>query len=75
MGRSAPARPVIDPARCTGCGRCLPHCPPGVLWLASAHPRGWGPKQAVLHEPAGCTGCGACVRPCPFGAVSMERPG
>jgi ferredoxin-type protein NapF len=28
------AVPVIDAARCTGCGDCLPLCPPGALRLA-----------------------------------------
>lgn len=27
------AWPVIDPARCTGCGECLALCPPGALRL------------------------------------------
>lgn len=26
--------PVVDAARCTGCGDCLPLCPPGALRLA-----------------------------------------
>ena len=28
------AQPLIDAARCTGCGDCLPLCPPGALRLA-----------------------------------------
>ena len=69
----AKALPVIDPARCTGCGRCVGLCPPQVLWLETADPRGWGPKQAVLHDAAGCTGCALCAVHCPFDAIGMVR--
>ncbi|NBD19079.1 4Fe-4S dicluster domain-containing protein [Aquabacterium fontiphilum] len=70
---AAAALPQVDPARCTGCGRCVAACPPRVLWLASAHPRGWGPKQAVLHDVPGCTGCARCAVVCPFDAIRMAR--
>ncbi|MFG5409424.1 4Fe-4S dicluster domain-containing protein [Piscinibacter sakaiensis] len=70
---SAKARPLIDPARCTGCGRCVAACAPHVLWLEAADPRGWGSKRAVLHDPSGCTGCADCLRVCPFDAVAMRR--
>jgi ferredoxin len=69
----AKALPAIDPARCTGCGRCVGLCPPQVLWLETADPRGWGPKQAVLHDAAGCTGCALCAVHCPFDAIGMVR--
>ena len=49
----AAALPLIDPERCTGCGRCVAICPPHVLWLGNDHPQGWGPKRAVLHDAEG----------------------
>ncbi|MEY2838422.1 MAG: hypothetical protein RJB60_721 [Pseudomonadota bacterium] len=67
------ALPVVSPERCTGCGRCVAACPPQVLWLANAHPKGWGPKHAVLHDEPGCTGCAKCAVVCPFEAISMQR--
>jgi ferredoxin len=67
------ALPVVDPDRCTGCGRCVAICPPHVLGLANEHPKGWGPKRAALHDEPGCTACAKCVVVCPFDAISMQR--
>ncbi|HMW22043.1 MAG TPA: 4Fe-4S dicluster domain-containing protein [Burkholderiaceae bacterium] len=69
---AAPGRPiaVVDPARCTGCGRCVGACPPHVLWLERQQWR----KTATLGDAAGCTGCGRCVPPCPFRAITLHRP-
>ena len=61
--------PAINPARCTGCGRCVAVCAPHVL---SLHPLGWV-KTAALDDAAGCTGCAQCRVVCPFGAVRMMR--
>ncbi len=66
----APTLPRIDPARCTGCGRCVAVCAPHVL---SLEPRGWV-KVAVLDDAPGCTGCARCQGVCPFGAARMQRP-
>jgi ferredoxin len=73
--RPAPrkALPDIDPASCTGCGRCVAICPPHVLWLETADPRGFGPKHAHLFSMGDCTGCGLCVTHCPFDAIHMVR--
>ena len=60
--------PVIDPARCTGCGRCVAVCAPHVLCLER---QGWE-KTALLHDAAGCTGCRLCAQRCPFGAIEMR---
>lgn len=68
-----PALPVIDPARCTGCGRCVAACPEHVLWLETEQPNGFGDKHAVLHDMPGCTGCAKCVVTCPFDAIAMTR--
>ncbi len=68
------ALPVVDPARCTGCGRCVAICPPHVLWLEVEGPSSWGPKRAVLHDAPACTGCAKCEVVCPFDAIQMRRP-
>lgn len=75
---SAPkALPAIDPARCTGCGRCVAACPPHVLSLEVVSTgqgvQGWGRKHAVLDDTAGCTGCALCALCCPFDAIRMRR--
>ncbi|HEX5355239.1 MAG TPA: 4Fe-4S binding protein [Aquabacterium sp.] len=67
------ALPVIDPSRCTGCGRCVSACAPHVLWLEAQDPRGWGPKCSTLHDEAHCTGCAKCAVVCPFDAIEMVR--
>lgn len=63
------ALPVIDPARCTGCGWCVAVCPPHVLSLEVVHWR----KCSTLHDAAGCTGCAKCAVRCPFHAITMQR--
>jgi ferredoxin len=75
MCKASAKVPQIDPARCTGCGRCVGACPPHVLWLEAAHPRGWGPKHAVLHNAPACTGCAKCEAVCPFDAIHMAAAG
>lgn len=61
--------PAIEPARCTGCGRCVAICPPHVLSLLAVR---WE-KHAVLHDAASCTGCAACAVVCPLHAITMQR--
>lgn len=61
--------PLIDPARCTGCGRCIAVCPEHVLAFRT---QAWT-KAAELADAPGCTGCGQCAPVCPFNAISWQR--
>lgn len=65
-GLTEPAslHPVIDPARCQGCGACVSACPEGtVLGLVSG--------RAHLIEPTKCIGHGACRTACPYDAITL----
>lgn len=57
----------IDPARCTGCGRCISAC---ALRLIAFETKDWK-KRSVLQDAERCTGCGDCAARCPVGAISM----
>lgn len=58
--------PVIDLARCLGCGTCVRECPEsGVLALVHG--------QAAVVNAAGCVGHARCVTECPAGAVTLGR--
>lgn len=54
----------LDPALCTGCGRCVQVCPHAVFELVEG--------VAVLRDRGACMECGACQRNCAFGAIEVE---
>ena len=53
--------PLIDPARCTGCGVCVRLCPTNAV-AVRAH-------QAAIVRPQACTYCDLCETYCPEGAI------
>jgi len=56
--------PVIDLAKCLGCGTCVKSCPEdGVLQLVHG--------QAAVVNAAACVGHGRCVTECPASAVTL----
>ena len=56
------AKPVLDPARCDGCGRCAQCCPMGSI-------------DPATHQTVGvCIKCQACIQACPRGARSLADP-
>ena len=59
--------PIINTARCTGCGWCVPTCHLHLLSLEVQHWR----KTSVLHDADTCTGCRKCAVKCPFGVITM----
>lgn len=60
----ASLHPVIDNARCIGCGACVNACPEhDVLGLIQT--------KATLIGPANCIGHGACQKACPVGAIEL----
>ena len=65
-GLTEPAslHPIIDPAKCLGCGACASACPEGkVIGLIKG--------KAQLIHPTKCIGHGACKKACPFDAITL----
>ncbi len=64
LGEPPSLHPLIDPARCIGCGACLRACPEsGVLDLIG--------RTATLVEPWACVGHGTCADACPTRAITL----
>lgn len=60
----ASLHPVIDFAKCVGCGSCVSACPEqNVLGLID--------RRANLISPTNCIGHGACKTACPQDAISL----
>ena len=59
----------VDDDACTGCGRCVKACPPGVIGLESRNGRR---KKLAVRDAELCLGCGVCHGACTKGAISME---
>lgn len=59
------SRPVVDPARCTGCGTCVEQCPADALTLDANLP---------VVDPAACIACFCCQEMCPEKAISLKQP-
>jgi len=55
--------PLLDPARCTGCGDCAAVCPTACLEMDGREP--WMPR------PRDCVACEACVLVCPAVALKL----
>lgn len=63
----------LEPALCSGCGKCVTRCPMEALTMAAAEGGRGKPKRRAEHNPRRCIGCGLCVSTCPTGALSMVR--
>jgi thioredoxin reductase (NADPH) len=59
--------PIIDPARCIGCGSCVKACPEQPLH----HVLGLVGGRAELVSPTDCIGHGACKTACPTEAITL----
>jgi thioredoxin reductase/ferredoxin len=63
----ASLHPVIDAAKCVGCGACVRACPE----QPEHHVLGLIRGKAALVSPTDCIGHGACKTACPVGAISL----
>lgn len=59
--------PLVDPARCIGCGTCVKVCPE----QPEHHVLGIIGGRAELVSPADCIGHGACRAACPVDAITL----
>ncbi len=77
---SADNLPIINPEKCTACGKCVAACPKQVIELAqmskavvvSCHSRDKGGDTKKKCQ-VGCIACGICVRTCPVDAIKVEN--
>lgn len=63
----ASLHPVIDTARCIGCGSCVKACPE----QPEHHVLGLIQNKARLVSPTDCIGHGACRSACPVDAITL----
>jgi thioredoxin reductase/Pyruvate/2-oxoacid:ferredoxin oxidoreductase delta subunit len=56
--------PIVDSAKCMGCGACTRVCPEGDILQMINH-------KAVLVTPTKCVGHGECEAACPFDAIEL----
>lgn len=72
--------PLVDHAKCTGCGMCAAECPQKLFTLVPRDRKGSivrcsnrsVVKSSVIKDcKAGCIKCEACVRACPEQCISM----
>ena len=59
--------PLIDPAKCVGCGECVKACPE----QPDSRVLGMIDGKAELVSPSDCIGHGACKTACPVGAITL----
>lgn len=73
--------PVVDYAKCGGCGVCVKECPMGVIQIIPKNQKGAmvlcsnkNPVKQMVAKTCkiSCFKCGACVRNCPKQCISLD---
>lgn len=62
-----PLTAEVNPARCSGCGICVPLCPYSAITMAKS-----GEKLRATVEEMLCVGCGVCTAACPPRAIRLH---
>ena len=61
--------PVIDPDKCTGCGKCVDTCSEDVFFGSEKG------KVPIVAYPEACVHFNSCVHECPVeGAIRLRIP-
>jgi Na+-translocating ferredoxin:NAD+ oxidoreductase subunit B len=63
-------RAFVEAEACTGCEKCVEHCPFDCLRVEET---GGGHFGVARVEDAKCTGCRECEKACPYDAISVHR--
>ncbi len=63
MEMHSAGKPIVDPDKCRGCGRCTRFCGSDAISVTGG--------KASISEDA-CVGCGRCISACPFDAVEAS---
>lgn len=80
MRMSREGIPVVNPDKCTGCGKCTTVCPRAIITLVSpdimvkvnCNSKDKGPVVRKNCK-AGCIGCGICAKACPYQAIVIDN--
>lgn len=64
----AAPRPVVQRAKCIGCGKCAEICPRHTIHLADK-----GGKRKAKIDPSGCIRCFCCHEMCPVKAIDVRK--
>lgn len=61
--------PILDPAKCTGCGTCAEICNSDIFVFDRRND-----AMPQVKYPEECWHCESCVLDCPSGAIRLRLP-
>lgn len=66
-------RPVIDRAKCVGCGKCAESCPQHTIEIAPCGKAKNGAAKQAEIDGSRCIRCFCCQEMCPVRAIDIKR--
>ena len=80
MKMSREGLPIVNPIKCTGCGKCVTSCPRNIIELIEPNALvrvncSSLDKGAISRKNCqiSCIGCGICAKACPYTAIKIEN--